>query len=142
MIKICPRCRRTFSGGTTCLHCTEEVALLDVAHPAVRRAHLRSDGELRVTIRTYYGARSAMLVLFIAILFGLAFGTALLRKASSLAGSGRIALTCGAVLAAVFIPAATAFLSSRLVHRYSRSCRKKPLHAKDLRVVRRGQSLA
>src|SRR5262244_3723603 len=75
VIKICPRCRRTFSGGTVCLHCQHEVALLDLAEPAVRRAHLRGDGELRATIRTYYGARSAMLMLFVGILFGLALGT-------------------------------------------------------------------
>ena len=76
-----------------CLQCREEVALLDVAEPSVRRAHLRGDGELRVTIRTYYGARSAMLMLFQGILFGLAFGIALLRKASSLHGPARWAMS-------------------------------------------------
>src|SRR6185295_7970839 len=97
MIKICPRCRRTFSGGTVCLNCQEEVALLDVADPAVRRAHLRGDTELKSTIRTYYGARSAMLMLFVSILFGLAFGVALLRKAFSLDGPARWGLLVAAV---------------------------------------------
>src|SRR5688572_3817211 len=104
MIKLCPACRRTFSGGTVCLHCQTEVALLDVADPAVRRAHLRADGELRVTIRTYYGARSAMLMLFVGILFGLAFGVALLRKALSVQAPAQGLLIAAAVLAAVLIP--------------------------------------
>src|SRR5687768_18478885 len=101
MIKICPRCRRTFSGGTVCLACDREVALLDVAEPSVRRAHLRGDGELRVTIRTYYGARSAMLMLFQGILFGLAFAVALIRKATSLEGGARWALIAAAVAAEI-----------------------------------------
>lgn len=142
MIKICPRCRRTFSGGTICLHCSPEVALLDVAEPAVRRAHLRGDGDLRVSIRTYYGARSAMLLLFTGILFGLAFGVALLRKAWSLDGQERVWLAVFAALVAVLFPAATVFVGARLVHRFSRSCRHRPLKAQELRVVRRGQDLA
>src|SRR5262249_8051898 len=98
MIKICPRCRRTFSGGTRCLNCPEEVALLDLAEAAVRRAHLRGDGDLRVTIRTYYGARSAMLLQFVGILFGLAFAVALARKSVALIGGARWGM---AALAAV-----------------------------------------
>lgn len=137
MIKICPRCRRTFSGGTVCLHCKQEVALLDVAEPSVRRAHLRGDGELRVTLRTYYGARSAMLMLFVGILFGLAFGVALLRKASSLQGPAAIAVGVGAALFAVGLPFATTFVGARVVHHFSKSCRSRPLTARELRVVRR-----
>ena len=140
MIKICPRCRRTFSGGTACLNCQEEVALLDVADPAVRRAHLRGDTELKSTIRTYYGARSAMLMLFVAILFGMAFGVALLRKAFALEGPARWAVVAAAVGSAVLLPVGTAFIGARVVHLFSRSCRTKPLHARDLRAVRRGQS--
>jgi len=140
MLKICPQCRRTFSGGTICLSCKEEVALLDVADPAVRRAHLRGDTELKSTIRTYYGARSAMLMLFVGILFGLAFGVALLRKAFAMEGPARWALTAAAVGAAVLIPVGTAFVGARVVHLFSRSCRTRPLHARELRAVRRGQS--
>jgi hypothetical protein len=139
MIKICPRCRRTFSGGTTCLRCRPEVALLDVADSAVRRAFLRGDGDLRSTIRTYYGARSAMLMLFVSLLFGLTAGFALLRKASSLGGWPRWSLSFADALAAVVIPLATAFLGAAVVHRFSRSCRNKPLRAADIRVVRRGE---
>ncbi|MGQ0505356.1 MAG: hypothetical protein ACT4TC_08545 [Myxococcaceae bacterium] len=142
MIKICPACRRTFSGGTVCLHCKQEVALLDVADPAVRRAHLRADGDLRVTIRTYYGARSAMLMLFVGILFGLAFGVALLRKGFSEHGTTRAAVFALALSVAVLLPLATTFIGARVVHLFSKSCRKKPLKAMDLRVVRRGQDLA
>ena len=137
MIKICPRCRRTFSGGTSCLRCTPEVALLDVADPAVRRLFLKSDGELRSTIRTYYGARSAMLMVFIGILFGLAVGLVLLRAASSLSGWQRWSLGAGAGVAAAAIPIATAFIGAAVVHRFSKSCRKKPLRADEIRVVRR-----
>ena len=139
MIKICPRCRRTFSGGTRCLHCSEEIALLDLADPAVRRAHLRGDSDLRVTIRTYYGARSAMLLQFVGILFGLALALALARKSAALAGGARWAMAVLAGCAAVAIPAATAFIGAKLVHRFSKSCRRKPLRPSELRVVRRGQ---
>ena len=139
MIKICPRCRRTFSGGTRCLNCAEEVALLDLAEPAVRRAHLRGDGDLRVTIRTYYGARSAMLLQFLGILFGLAFALALARKSVALVGSARWGMAGLAAVAAVAIPVGTAFLGARLVHRFSKSCRRRPLRPAELRVVRRGQ---
>lgn len=142
MIKICPACRRTFSGGTVCLSCRDEVALLDVADPSVRRAHLRGDNDLRTTIRTYYGARSAMLMLFVAILFGLAFGVALLRKASSLEGGARWGVGAAALLLAAGIPLATAFIGAKVVHRFSRACRTRPLHARELRAVRRGQDTA
>jgi len=138
MLKICPRCRRTFSGGTRCLHCSEEVALLDVADPAVRRAHLRADSDLRVTIRTYYGARSAMLMTFIGILLGLALSLALVRKAMSVSGLNRSLWAACAGCAALAVPITTAFAGARLVHLFSKSCRKKPLQARQLRVVRRG----
>ena len=142
MIKICPNCRRTFSGGTVCLSCREEVALLDVADPAVRRAHLKADNDLRSTIRTYYGARSAMLMQFVGILFGLAFGVALLRKAWMLGGLAGVGVGALAVVFAAGIPLTVTFVGARLVHRFSKSCRNRPLHAKDLRVVRRGQDFA
>jgi len=139
MIKICPRCRRTFSGGTRCLNCPEEVALLDLAEPAVRRAYLRGDGDLRATIRTYYGARSAMLLQFLGILFGLAFAVALARKSFALVGGARWGMAALAAVAAVAIPLGTAFVGAKLVHRFSKSCRRKPLRPAELRVVRRGQ---
>jgi len=123
-----------------CLACRAEVALLDLAEPAVRRAHLRGDADLRVTIRTYYGARSAMLMLFVAILFGLGLGLALMRKASLLSGPSRWMAVGGALLIGVLVPAAVAFGGARVVHLFSRSCRRKPLEARDIRVVRKGPS--
>lgn len=139
MIKICPRCRRTFSGGIICLHCTEQVALLDVANLSVQRAHLRGDGELRTTLRTYYGARSAMLLMFWSILFGLAFGIAFVRKGFGLEGLPRVLFFGLGLAAALALPFASALLGTRLVHRFTKSCRRKPLQASDLRVVRRDQ---
>jgi hypothetical protein len=137
MIKLCPRCRRTYSGGTVCLHCETQVALLDVAEPAVRRAHLRGDGELRATLRTYYGARSAMLLQFWFILFGLAGGALLVRKAFWLTGFSRWLLGSAGVALAVLLPFTAAFVGAKLVHRFSKSCRRKPLRADEVRVVRR-----
>jgi hypothetical protein len=116
------------------------VALLDVADPAVRRAFLKSDGELRSTIRTYYGARSAMLMLFVGILSGLATGLVLLRVASSFSGWQRWSLGAGAGVAAAAIPIATAFIGAAVVHRFSKSCRKRPLRAGEIRILRREQS--
>lgn len=136
MLKICPSCRRTYSGGSTCLRCAE-VALLDVADPAVRRAHLRSDGELRVTIRTYYGARTAMLMLFYSILFGLAFAAAFARKAFFSEGGARFGWGLASAAALVLLPLLTTFLGARLVHRFSRACRHRPLNARELRVLGR-----
>jgi hypothetical protein len=113
------------------------VALLDVADPAVRRAHLRGDGELRSTLRTYYGARSAMLLQFWFILFGLAGGALLVRKAFLGEGGIHWALVAAGVAWAVALPTGSAFVGARLVHRFSKSCRKKPLRADELRVVSR-----
>ena len=101
--------------------------------------HLK-DGELRSTIRTYYGARTAMLMLFQGILFGLALGVALFRKAWTMDGSGRVALFAAAAAVPVLLPAFTTLVGARLVHRFSKSCRRKPLQAMEVRVVRRGQN--
>lgn len=136
MLKICPHCRRTYSGGNTCLRCAD-VALLDVADPSVQRAHLKGDSELRVTIRTYYGARTAMLMLFYSILFGLAFAAAFARKAFFSEGGGRIGWWIASAAALVLLPLATTFVGARLVHRFSRSCRHRPLNARELRVLGR-----
>src|SRR5438105_11481491 len=81
MLKICPVCRRTWSGGRDCPRCGEGHLLIDVAEPAGRRVFLR-DKELASAIRGYYGARSGMLVAFIGILLGLVLALALGRKAA------------------------------------------------------------
>src|SRR5205823_4151157 len=81
MLKICPVCRRTWSGGRDCPRCGGGHLLIDVAEPAGRRVFLR-DKELASAIRGYYGARSGMLVAFFGILIGLVLALALARKAA------------------------------------------------------------
>jgi hypothetical protein len=134
VLKICPSCRRTFSGGRLCIHC-ENVALLDVAEPSVRRAHLR-EGELRGTIRTYYMARSAMLMAFMGILGGLAFAALFFRKAMLSDGPTRwvmVGLAAGSVIAG---PIASAALGTRVVRLLTRTCRGRPIQLQDVHVVR------
>src|SRR3954471_20277945 len=80
MLKICPVCRRTWSGGRDRPRCGGGHPLLGVAEPAGRRVFLR-DKELASAIRGYYGARSGMLVAFFGILLGLVLALALARKA-------------------------------------------------------------
>jgi hypothetical protein len=111
--------------------------LLDVAEPAVRRAHLRGDTELKSTLRTYYGARSAMLMQFWFILFGLAALGIVARRAFLMAGLARWAFLGAGAALAIGLPIAAAFVGARLVHRFSKSCRRKPLTARELRVARR-----
>jgi hypothetical protein len=135
VIKICPTCRRTFSGGKLCLHC-QGVALLDVAEPAVRQAYLR-EGDLKMSIRTYYGARSAMLLQFWGILLGLAAGGVVLRRGLGSEGGSRPAAIALALGLAVGLPALMAFVGARLVHRFTRSCKGRPLQLKDVRIHRR-----
>ena len=57
LLKICPICRRTWSGGRDCPHCGEGHPLIDVAGEQGRRTFLR-DKELASAIRGYYGART------------------------------------------------------------------------------------
>jgi len=40
-------------------------------------------------------------------------------------------------VAVAAIPVATAFIGAAVVHRFSKSCRRKPLRADEMRVVRR-----
>jgi len=80
MLKICPMCRRTWSGGRDCPRCGEGHPLIDVAEPSGRKVFLR-DKELASAIRGYYGARTGMLVAFWGILLGLVLAIALARKA-------------------------------------------------------------
>src|SRR5262249_61998192 len=78
-----------------------------------------------------------MLMLFVGILFGLAVGLILLRAASMLSGWQRWSLGAGAGVAAAALPVATAFIGAAVVHRFSKSCRKRPLRASEIRIVRR-----
>ncbi|HUB08292.1 MAG TPA: hypothetical protein VMB50_14895 [Myxococcales bacterium] len=129
MLKICPRCHRTFSGGRLCLDC-EGSQLLDVA-AAGTRPHLRR-AELQHTINTYYGARSAMLLLFLSILLGgaVAFG---LARAAFAAPAGRSWWFGAAGLALVGIPLAGLLGGARVVRWFS-VCRGHPPMLDDLRA--------
>ena len=99
MLKICPICRRTWSGGRDCPHCGEGHPLIDVAEPQGRKTFLR-DKELAAAIRGYYGARSGMLIAFWGILMGLVAALFLWRK-SVVAPDHRAALLAAAGVCAV-----------------------------------------
>jgi hypothetical protein len=81
-----------------------------------------------------------MLLMFWSILLGLALALAFVRKGFGLEGRARIGFFGIGAAVAFGIPACTAFLGSRLVHRFTKSCRRRPLQTSDLRVVRRGAS--
>jgi hypothetical protein len=130
VLKICPRCHLTFSGGRLCLHCTG-VALLDIAD-ARTRPHLQL-ADLQHTINTYYGARSAMLMLFFSILTGGASALWLARQAFvAPAGQRWIWLALGG--AALLAIPALGLLGGALVVRLFGVCRGRPPSLEDLRA--------
>src|SRR5438105_6332246 len=112
MLKICPLCRRTWSGGRDCPHCGAGYPLIDVAEPQGRRTFLR-DKELASAIRGYYGARSGMLVAFWGILVGLVLALALSRKA--MVAEHRAPWIAAAALIALLPFAVAVFLGHRVV---------------------------
>jgi hypothetical protein len=117
-----------------CIHC-DDVALLDVADPSVRRAHLR-EGDLRGTIRTYYMARSAMQMLFLGILGGLAFAGLFTRKALLTTGPTRLVMIGLAAASVVGGPLVATILGTRIVRWLTKTCRGRPIQLRDVRVVR------
>src|SRR3982750_4928203 len=108
MLKICPICRRTWSGGRDCPPAGEGHPLIDLADPSGRKVFLR-DKELASAIRGYYGARTGMLIAFWGILLGLVAALFLWRKAVLAPGAHRAAL-----LAAAGVCAVVAFLAAAL----------------------------
>lgn len=134
MLKICPRCHKTFSGGRLCpAGCG--APLLDVADPSTRP--LLREKELQHTINTYYGARTAMLALFGGILFGL-MSAALLVRQGFLAGRGQG--TGWFAAAGIAFPAFVGFAlfaGYRVVHFFSAVCRGRPPTIDDLRITLR-----
>jgi hypothetical protein len=136
MLKICPRCHRTFSGGRVCLAC-EGVPLLDVADPRTR-GHLRSRG-LQHTINTYYGARTAMLILFAGLMLGSVLAVLVARQALlGPPGWRPVWLAVGAV-ALVGSVVLALFVGSRVVHLFSAVCRGRPPTVEDLRAMLRAR---
>ncbi len=129
MLKICPRCHRTFSGGRLCLDC-DGSQLLDVA-AAGTKPHLRR-ADLQHTINTYYGARSAMLLLFLSMLLGGAIAFGLARAAFALPG-GRLPWFLAAGLALVGIPLGGLLGGGRVVRWFS-VCRGQTQSIDDLRA--------
>lgn len=133
MLKICPVCRRTWSGGRDCPHCGDGHPLIDVAEPQGRKTFLR-DKELASAIRGYYGARSGMLVVFLGILLGLVFALALVRK-GMVAAHGAPWFVAAAVCA--LLPFAIGvFLGDRVVRRFSRGCIGRAPGPQDIRIGR------
>src|SRR5439155_1606953 len=100
VLKICPLCRRTWSGGRDCPHCGEGHALIDIAEPQGRKTFLR-DRELAAAIRGYYGARTGMLIAFWGILVGLVLALFLWRKAMLAPAGHQVALIAAAGVCAV-----------------------------------------
>ena len=133
MLKICPTCRRTWSGGRDCPHCGEGHPLIDVAEAQGRKTFLR-DRELASAIRGYYGARSGMLVAFWGILLGMVFALALVRK-GMVGPHGGLWFTAAALCAVVPFAIAV-FLGDRLVRRFSRGCIGRAPGPQDIRIGR------
>ena len=135
MLKICPVCRRTWSGGRDCPRCGQGHPLIDVAEPQGRKTFLR-DRELAAAIRGYYGARTGMLIAFWGILLGLVVALFLWRKAV-IAPSGQAALWIAAAVASALAPFLVAVVvANRIVRRFSRGCIGRAPGPSDIRVAR------
>lgn len=135
MLKICPTCRRTWSGGRDCPHCGAGHPLIDVAAQQGRRTFLR-DKELASAIRGYYGARTGMLIAFWGILLGLLCALFLWRRALLFPGAHKAALLAAAVAAAVVPFLVALLLANRVVRRFSRGCIGRAPGPLDIRVAR------
>jgi hypothetical protein len=136
VLKICPLCRRTWSGGRDCPRCGEGHPLIDVAEPSGRKVFLR-DRELASAIRGYYGARTGMLVAFWGILVGLVLALALTRKALVSHSPFLWVL----VVASALVPFLVAvFLGDRLVRRFSKGCVGRAPGPQDIRIGERDAS--
>jgi hypothetical protein len=138
MLKICPVCRRTWSGGRDCPHCGEGHPLIDVAGEQGRKTFLR-DKELAQAIRGYYGARTGMLIAFSGILLGLVLALMLWRK-SLLSSEHHAALTAAAVVCAIVPFVVAIVLANQVVRRFSRGCIGRPPGPADIRIARPGDA--
>src|SRR5437016_1604004 len=131
LLKICPICRRTWSGGRDCPHCGEGHPLIDVAGKQGRRTFLR-DKELASAIRGYYGARTGMLIAFWGILLGLILALFLWRKSIATHSPGLLA----AAIACAVLPFLVSIVAAdRVVRRFSRGCVGRPPGPMDIRVA-------
>ena len=139
MLKICPVCRQTWSGGRDCPRCGPGHPLIDVAEPQGRKTFLR-DRELAAAIRGYYGARTGMLIAFWGILLGLVLALFLWRKALVSPGAQQGALNAAAIVCAVLPFLISIVLADRVVRRFSRGCIGRAPGPSDIRVARRDDS--
>jgi hypothetical protein len=136
VLKICPICRRTWSGGRDCPRCGEGHPLLDVSEPQARKTFLR-DKELAAAIRGYYGARTGMLIAFWGILLGLVLALFLWRKAVFAHSQ---ALLVAAVISAVAPFLVAVLLADRVVRRFSKGCIGRAPGPGDIRVARQDET--
>jgi hypothetical protein len=139
MLKICPICRRTWSGGRDCPHCGDGHPLIDVAEPSGRRVFLR-DKDLASAIRGYYGARTGMLVAFWGILLGLVVALALARKAMAAPAGHAVAWWVAAIVCGTVPFGVAVFAGDRIVRRFTRACVGRPPGPQDIRIARRDDS--
>ena len=135
MLKICPVCRQTWSGGRDCPRCGEGHPLIDVAEPQGRKTFLR-DKELAAAIRGYYGARTGMLIAFWGILLGLVAALFLWRKAVLAPGAHQALLLAAAVGCALVPFLVAVVLADRVVRRFSRGCIGRAPGPSDIRIGR------
>ena len=136
VLKICPICRQTWSGGRDCPRCGVGHPLIDVAVKQGRRTFLR-DKELASAIRGYYGARTGMLVAFWGILLGLVLGLLFAFKANV---SRQPWWYLAAVVSALLPFLSAVILGDRIVRRFSRGCIGRAPGPSDIRVARKDAS--
>jgi hypothetical protein len=105
--------------------------LLDVADARTRPHLARAD--LQHTINTYYGARSAMLILFFSILLGGAAAFWLVRQSSVASPAHRVVWLSLGGTALLGVPL-FGLLSGALVVRLFGVCRGRPQSLEDLRA--------
>jgi hypothetical protein len=139
VLKICPVCRRTWSGGRDCPQCGAGQPLIDVAVGQGRKTFLR-DKELASAIRGYYGARTGMLIAFWGILLGLVLALFLWRKALLAPGGHQVALLVAAVVCAVAPFLFSIIAADRVVRRFSRGCIGRAPGPLDIRVAPPGDA--
>jgi hypothetical protein len=131
VLKICPHCHRTFSGGRLCPLCREGVPLLDVADARTRP--FLKQAEIQHTINTYYGARTAMLLLFMGMLLGGATAVGLVRRGVVAPPGQRWAWFALGAACLLGLPTAAVYLGGRVVHLFSAVCRGRTPTLEDLR---------
>ena len=76
VVRVCPRCKKSWSGGRDCPECGPGHALLEASDP---RARQMLPARSWAGIRALYGARRAMLLFIVGTLVALVSGAMVLR---------------------------------------------------------------